>query len=79
MAVLAENMLYAGLNARFDKRSKRFYRNGWKYERTEFGGMFVKRRSGRVKAVAASLVMHAENWVIWDAMLRSGNKPAGGV
>jgi hypothetical protein len=75
------NLYYAGLNRRFDKRAKRLRRCGWTYEHTEFGGMWTKRRPMRVKAIAASLVMHADNYVFWDAILREGKRvnPAVGA
>ena len=65
---MTSNEKYGGLNRRFDKRAKRLIRAGFRYEHTEYGGMFCKRRGGRVRALAASLVMHVDNWAFWDSL-----------
>lgn len=77
IAHLTSNEYWGGLNRRFDRRAKLLRRLGFKYETTEYGGVFVRAKPWRTKkeAIPAAVVSLADKraWVehlIWAGVRR---------
>jgi hypothetical protein len=58
---VTSNQYYGGLNRRFDRRVRLLSKLGYKYTRTQFGGMFVIDRHSYIISIQACLVMSGHN------------------
>ena len=55
IAHLTSNEYWGGLNRRFDRRAKLLRRLGFKYETTEYGGVFVRAKPWRTSAPGSNI------------------------
>lgn len=70
---LTSNEYYGGLNRRFERRAKLLKRLGFRYEKTEYGAVFSRKRSYRNDGcIPAATLHHADRRAWIDTLLNRG-------